>query len=126
MSFINGSGFIATKITALPSQPMYCGLGFHFAATWSKTKTGFQFRQNQLSSEQKPWLSLGCVGNIMNNVLATNISPLEVCLRMIFLFPIWDMDLFPGGYSFLLNQGILYSHGNPYNSLLKTRVTTEL
>ena len=35
-----------------------------------------------------------------------NISPLKVCLNMIFLFPWWDMDSFPEDFgSFLVHQG---------------------
>ncbi len=90
MRFIVGSGFIATKITAL--QEAYV---LWIKVSRSKTKTGFEFRQNQLSSEQKPWLSLGCVDNIMNTLLATNISPLQVCFSDDFPFPNLGYGLVP-------------------------------
>ena len=36
-------------------------------------------------------------GNLVDAVLGTKISSPKVCLKMIFLFPRWDMLVFLGG-----------------------------
>ena len=76
------------------------------------------FREDSLYREYSLVLLLGIVTAQMDTLQGTNISPQNGILKMIFLFPRWDMYPFPGVYSFSASR---WNISNAMQRRLKAR-----